>query len=212
MAIKLSNPFKKQLPETPKGKLLVIDGCDSSLTQKQVQFLYQALSDSGFKVLLMEFPLYGTDSSKLLEQYEKGELKNISLRAAAIFYSLDHFSAAERITNWINEGGVVIVRNYVSRIAGELGAKTNEHLERVNFFKWLNTLEFEVLNIPKPDLTIIIDNPKIQSEIRKSFQGFAKLYPNTKLVNLGPFSQNSQNIHNQIWELVRRIVLKNRLT
>jgi hypothetical protein len=103
--------------------------------------------------------------------------------------------------------------------------------------KWLDHLEFTTFGIPRPDLTIILHAP-VEATLNLITQGHQKkgtkpdlhdqdlqhlraaeqayleiseLFPNTKLVECMAGDQllTPQEVHAKIWELVRRIVLKN---
>ena len=57
-----------------EGKLVVVDGVDSSGKQTQVEKLYESLKKLGHKVMKISFPDYDSDSSALVKMYLNGEL------------------------------------------------------------------------------------------------------------------------------------------
>lgn len=186
---------------------------------------------------LFDFPQYGTASSILLERYLAGEFGNLNPEATSILYSIDRFDASFKLRAMLNNGKIIIANRYVSSNAGHQGAKIADKDDRIKFYKWLDKLEYITFGIPRPDLTIILHIPfevsweMIQERSRKNedrptdihetdrkhlqiaeqvYLEYASLTPNTKLVECYHEGRllNPEEVHAKIWELVRRITLK----
>ncbi len=223
------------------GRFIVIDGTDGSGKATQTNLLVEELKLNGYKVEMTDFPQYGTKSAGLIEEYLNGKYGQVGPHAASIFYAIDRFDASFKITEWLDEGKIIISNRYVTANAGHQGGKILDEVDRIKFFRWLNNLEYNIFGIPKPDLNIILHIPakmaqklvdKKSADARKYANGkkrdlheadikhlknaekvyleIAGLFPNTKLVECTADGKllSPAEVHNRVWELVRRIALK----
>lgn len=223
------------VPQQP-GKFIVIDGTDGSGKTTQIELLANTLEVSGYNHALFDFPQYHTASAAMLEKYLAGDYGKLGPEAASIFYAIDRFDASSKIRDMISKGKIVLTNRYVTSNAGHQGGKIEDRDERIKFYRWLDNLEYGIFNIPKPDLSIILHVPvdvtweliekRSTAQQRKRdlheadiehlrraeqvYLEIAELYPNTRLVEcvvdgrlLSPIE-----IHAKVWELVRRITLK----
>ncbi len=232
----------KRKKKPARGKFIVIDGTDGSGKATQTKMLVETLTLAGYSVEMADFPQYGSKSASMVEDYLiSKKYGQVNPYAASIFYAIDRFDASFKIKQWLDEGKIVVTNRYVTANAGHQGGKIKDRYDRLKYFKWLNNLEYNIFNIPKPDLNIILRVPaemaqnlakKKWRENRPHMKGkksdlheedldhlknaeqayveIAKLFPNTKLVdclNRGKLL-NPKQVHNKVWELVRRITLK----
>ncbi|MBI5530346.1 MAG: thymidylate kinase [Candidatus Doudnabacteria bacterium] len=238
---KISFGKDKKANTSQQGKFIVIDGTDGSGKATQTNLLVEELKMGGYEVEMTDFPQYGTKSAGLIEEYLNGKYGQVGPEAASIFYAIDRFDASFKIRQWLNEGKIVISNRYVTANAGHQGGKITDDVDRLKYFKWLDNLEYNIFNIPKPDLNIILHMPaetaqqlvdKKSADVRgyangkkrdlheadlnhlknaeKVYLQIAKLFPNTKLVECVRAGEllSPSDVHNQVWELVRRIALK----
>lgn len=156
------------------GKLIVIDGVDGSGKATQTEILARRLKQAGLAVELADFPQYNTKSAGLVENYLEGKYgspEEVGPYRASIFYAGDRYDASFKIKNWLREGKTVIANRYVAANLGHQGGKISDPLERQQFFDWLYKLEYEIFNIPRPDLTIILHLPaEISQELAQQRQ------------------------------------------
>jgi len=147
------------------GKFIVIDGTDGSGKTTQLNILKEKLETEGYLVEIADFPQYNTKSAGLVEEYlsgKYGQADEVDPYKASIFYAVDRFDASSKIRNWLKEGKIVLANRYTSANLGHQGAKIDNLLERKIFYNWLFDLEYKIFEIPKPDLTIIL---QVESEI-----------------------------------------------
>jgi len=145
-----------------KGSFIVIDGTDGSGKGTQTTRLRDRLVAVGRDVVVVDFPRYGTPSAYFAERYlrgEYGELKDVDAYRASIFYALDRFEAAPELRVALARGAVVVSNRYVSANKGHQMAKITDAGERRRFLDWVNELEYGVLGVPKPDLSILLHVP-----------------------------------------------------
>jgi dTMP kinase len=150
---------KKSLPAGRQGKLIVIDGTDGSGKATQTKMLVKRLKKAGYPVKVADFPQYGKKSAGLVEEYlngKYGNAKEVGPHRASIFYACDRYDASFQIKKWIKEGCIIISNRYVTANMGHQGGKIENREKRKKYFNWLYKLEYEMFNIPKPDLNIIL--------------------------------------------------------
>ncbi len=141
-----------------KGVFVVIEGTDGSGKATQVELLSKRLSFEGRAIALADFPQYGQPSAHFVERYLRGEYgsaKDVGPYRASLFYALDRFEKSFDIRRWLAEGRVVISNRYVSANMGHQAGKLLGK-ERDAFLAWLMHMEYEIFEIPKPDVTIML--------------------------------------------------------
>jgi dTMP kinase len=150
------------------GKFIVIDGTDGSGKTTQLNILKTKLEELGHSVEVADFPQYNTKSAGLVEEYLSGKyggVNDVNAYCASIFYAVDRYDASFKIRTWLKEGKIVLANRYTSANLGHQGSKVNNPLERKVFFNWLYDLEYNIFNIPKPNLSLILH---VEAEIAQS--------------------------------------------
>ena len=145
-----------------KGVFIVIDGTDGSGKATQVKRLLMRLQEQGRRVELVDFPRYGMPSAYFVEKYLRGEygtLQEMTPERSSLFFALDRYDASFTIRQWLQDGTIVLSNRYVSANKGHQMAKIEDTERQKKFLDWLNHLEYSILGIPKPDLTILLHVP-----------------------------------------------------
>lgn len=145
------------------GKLIVIEGVDSSGKQTQTEMLYDRLRKEGCCVKCVSFPDYESDFSMPVRRYLAGDLGNdpkaVNAYAASTFYAIDRFASFTREWgDFYKEGGVVIADRYVTSNIVHQASKVDKD-EKEAFINWLSDLEYKKLALPVPDEVIFLDMP-----------------------------------------------------
>lgn len=141
------------------GKLIVIDGTDGSGKGTQTKILVDRLKREGYQVKMADFPQYGQKSAALVEEYlngKYGSAEEVGPYRGSIFYACDRYVASFKIRKWLEEGKIVISNRYMTASMGHQGGKIADRKERMKYFKWLYELEYEIFNIPQPDMNLIL--------------------------------------------------------
>ena len=151
------------------GLFIVLEGIDGTGKTTQRAMLRERLDKLGYEVAIFDFPRYGNASGYFVKQYlngEYGSLEQVGPYTAALFYTLDRYDAASEIKKAILQGKIVIADRFVGSNMAHQGAKINHPEERRGFFLWLDTLEFRMMNIPRPDRSIVLELPADQAQVR----------------------------------------------
>lgn len=144
------------------GKLIVIDGIDGSGKTTQLAKLAERMKRMGYEVSIVDFPRYTEKSAGMVENYLNGKYGSageVSPYVASFFYALDRYDASFAIKKDLADGKIVLSNRYVSASMGHQGGKFNTPDERKQYFVWLDTYEYEVFGIPRPDVNIILHVP-----------------------------------------------------
>ena len=160
-----------------KGKIIVIDGTDSSGKATQTELLIKHLKKDGRKVKVVDFPDYYSNffgkfiGHCLSEQYYN--FVKVHPKIASVLYATDRFESKDKIKKWLKDGNIVIANRYASANQIHQGGKIANTKKRESFLKWLAEMEYEVFKIPKPDVVVYLDVPipiilKLIKERKKS--------------------------------------------
>lgn len=143
------------------GMLIVIDGNDGSGKSTQSKLLADALKKESRTVTTFAFPEYGgTRIGGVIGRALKGEFGDFlhtSPYLSAWAYTVGHAAARERILKALERGHVICDRYETSNLAYQT-AKLPED-KQDEFIVLLETVAFEELKLPKPDLVIYLYVP-----------------------------------------------------
>ncbi len=147
-----------------KGKLIVIEGLDSSGKATQSEILKQRLENEGFKVMKITFPDYESQSSALVKMYLNGEIsgkaEGVNAYAASSFYAVDRYVSYK--TKWEDfylDGGVIIADRYTTSNMIHQAAKIDGTRIKNLYLDWLYDYEYKLLKLPVPNKVIFLDMP-----------------------------------------------------
>lgn len=146
-----------------KGRLFVIDGSDGSGKATQTARAVLALKEQGKSVRTMDFPQY---EKNLFGQFiggclmgEYGDFLTLDPHITSVIYAADRFESSRIIKKWISDGHTVILDRYVSANQIHQGGKIFDSQKRKEFLLWLDTMEYGVFGLPRPDRVVYLDVP-----------------------------------------------------
>lgn len=146
----------------PKGKLIVIEGTDGSGKKTQAALLIERLKRAGHKVATASFPQYGKKSAGPVEEYlngKYGKAGELNPYVASLFFAVDRFDFSKELRRLLDSRYTVVLDRYVDSNAGHQGGKISSNREREKYIRWLYNLEYDILRVPEPDLTLILHVP-----------------------------------------------------
>lgn len=146
------------------GKVIVIEGTDSSGKQTQTQKLYERLKSEGKRVKKVSFPNYESPASAPVKMYLAGEFGSIAQDVnpypVSTMFAVDRYASFKK--DWeefYNEGGIIITDRYTTSNMVHQASKIEDRKERDEFLSWLEELEYEKIAIPRPDVVIFLNMP-----------------------------------------------------
>lgn len=146
-----------------KGKLIVFDGPDGSGKATQTKLLVSRLRRDGVRVRTLDFPQYEKNFfGKFLKKClhgKYGDFPKLDAHIASVLYAADRFESKKTIERWLHDGYTVILDRYVSANQIHQGGKIPNARKRGKFLSWLDTMEYEVFGIPRPDRVIYLSVP-----------------------------------------------------
>jgi len=157
------------------GKYIVIEGTDCSGKETQSKLLEKNLKAEGINCIRLSFPVYDSPTGKIvggdyLGKKEIGKSKfpegavNVNPYIACLYYAADRKYNIEKAIDYINKDYYVILDRYTSSNMAHQGSKIADKEERFNMYQWIDKLEYWLLKLPQPDLTIFLHMPTKYSE------------------------------------------------
>ena len=155
--------------ERMKGTLIVLEGIDGSGKETQSALLEKKLRQEKKEVMHVSFPDYDSPSSSLVKMYLKGDFgrdpSDVNPYAASLFYAVDRFASYRmKWKSFYEKGGIIIADRYTTSNMVHQMTKYEDAEKREEFLSWLEKTEYEELELPRPDLVILLDIPLSVSE------------------------------------------------
>ena len=139
------------------GKLIVIEGTDGSGKSTQFRRLTERLTQEGKTFQKLVFPQYSEPSSALIRMYLGGEFgskpTDVNAYAASAFYAVDRYASYKKVWGeFYEQGGLILSDRYTTSNAVHQASKEAPQ-NRLAFLKWLYEFEYDLLGLPRPDVT-----------------------------------------------------------
>lgn len=154
-----------------KGKIIVIEGTDCSGKETQSKLLKNKLEEMGKQVKRFYFPYYESPTGKIVggpylgkneicdTYFEEGSSK-VDPYVSCLYYAADRkYNMDKVISEYIDKGYIVILDRYTTSNMAHQGGKIFNKEERFNMYQWIDKLEYWLLKLPKPDITIFLHMP-----------------------------------------------------
>ncbi len=150
------------------GKLIVIEGVDSSGKATQAKKLFERLKSENKNVSCIEFPNYKSKSSELVKMYLNGEFGNNANDTdpymASVFFAADRAASFKKEYNkLLDECDILIADRYTTSNMIHQASKIDNVEDKDRFLDWVSDFEYSKLSLPKPALTIFLDMPVKQA-------------------------------------------------
>ena len=162
-----------------KGKLIIIEGTDCSGKETQSNLLVNFLNLNGYATKKFSFPNYNSATGKIIAGPYLGKkgfgeplfnegASNVDPYCASLLYAMDRKYNINTILNELNNGINIVLDRYVlsnmAHQASKLTPQTEEHM-----FYFIERLEYELLELPRPDLQIFLHMPTwATNELKKN--------------------------------------------
>jgi dTMP kinase len=156
---------------------MVIDGLDGCGKTTQFFRLREYLDNRGKSYKHICFPDYDDPSSALVKMYLDGDFGRspdaVNAFAASSFYAVDRYASYKRY--WEQEysaGQLILAARYTTSNAIHQMVKLPRE-EWDDYLCWLQRYEYELLQLPRPDVVVFLDMPPSVSQrlLSKRYDG-----------------------------------------
>lgn len=164
-----------------RGRLIVIEGTDSSGKETQTAILFERLSEKISNIRKISFPNYESPACAPVKMYLAGEFgtdaEKVNPYPASTMYAIDRYASYK--TDWgkfYNDGGIIITDRYTTSNMVHQASKIDNSQEKEMYLSWLEDLEYSKMGIPRPDLVIFLNMPtetaqKLMAERKNKITG-----------------------------------------
>lgn len=146
------------------GKIIVIEGTDSSGKETQTKKLYEKIILKYNNVKKITFPNYESPACAPVKMYLAGEFGETALDInpypVSTMFAIDRYASYKK--DWekfYKDGGIIITDRYVQSNMIHQASKINDEKEKEKYMDWLDDLEFNKIEVPRADLVIFINMP-----------------------------------------------------
>jgi dTMP kinase len=142
------------------GRLIAIEGIDGSGKGTQAKRLYERFLAAGQRAALLSFPRYSeTRFGHFVGDYLNGRfgaLESVHPFLASLLFAGDRFESRPMLLEALAANDVVICDRYIASNIAHQGARVAAQ-ERGQLIEQIETVEYDVFKLPRPDLTILLD-------------------------------------------------------
>ncbi len=151
------------------GKIIVIEGTDSSGKETQSKLLLEQFLSQGRKTRKLSFPNYSSPACEPVKMYLAGEFgleaEKVNPYPISSMYAIDRYASYQK--DWgreYQEGDTLFIADrYVSSNMIHQAVKLSGK-EKEDYLSWLEKLEYEQFQIPRPNIVIFLDMPTKQAQ------------------------------------------------
>ncbi len=140
----------------PTGHLIAFEGLDQSGKQTQAERLLAAFRAAGLGAEFLTFPEYTTAIGTEIGHALQGE-RHYEADTLQLLYIVNRFEFRARITQWLDEGRMVVCDRY---LASSIAYGEAQGVDA----PWLTEIQSR---LPQPSLTLLLDIPPDASLNRK---------------------------------------------
>lgn len=154
-----------------RGMLFAIEGGDGSGKGTQAELTRSYIQDELKRPVLKEsFPRYTKESARYVERYLNGKYGDgpdaLPPEVAGMLFAVDRMAGTEEIATWLDEhqDGIAVLDRYLGSNLAHQGAKILDTTERHAFYEELQSYEYNVLHMLKPDVNIVLLVPSLVAQ------------------------------------------------
>lgn len=149
-------------------KIIVIEGTDCSGKETQTKILKERLEAEGYSCNYLSFPVYDSATGKIVggsylgkpeisESFFKEGATSVDPMIASLYYAADRKYNIDKVLN--SNYDFYILDRYISSNLAHQSGKYEDDDKRRAFYKFIDTLEYDLLGLPKADITIFLHMP-----------------------------------------------------
>jgi dTMP kinase len=142
------------------GVFIGIEGGDGAGKATQTKILDAHMRKLGINVMKTTSPRYGELSAVYAEKYLNGDYggpDEVPADLASLAFAIDRVAESPHIRAHLdNPDGVVVTDRYMGSNLAHQGTKFTNPEERREFYERTMQTEYEVLQIPRPNLNVVL--------------------------------------------------------
>jgi len=185
---------------------VVIDWIDGSGKWTQVRLTVENLEKMWKKVKILDYPRYEEESSFMVRKYLNWEYgKEVSPKLSSIFYAIDRFDSMLELKKDFQTYDYIISNRYVSANVIHQSGKIQNKEQREEFINWIEDLEYNIFQIPKPDKTIFLSVSPEMSQKLVLMKEYREYIKDWKKMDIHEEDKNHlTNAYNAAQEVLKR--------
>ena len=146
------------------GKLIVIEGTDSSGKETQTRKLYERLEKEITNVRKLSFPNYKSPACEPVKMYLAGAFGDNALDInpypVSTMFAIDRYASYKmEWEKFYQDGGIIVTDRYTTSNMVHQASKIENIDKKNEYLDWLEELEYSKMGIPRPDLIIFLNMP-----------------------------------------------------
>ena len=168
-----------------RAKLIVIEGTDGSGKETQSKKLEEYYKNNNVKVKRYSFPIYDSPTGRIVggPYLGKGEIMdsffeetsaNVDPLVSSLYYAADRrYNFLSNIESDLYDNDVIILDRYVTSNMGHQAGKARNDKERDMILNFIEKLEFDLCELPRPDKVIFLYMPLEASKALRKDRKFS---------------------------------------
>ena len=159
------------------GKLILIEGTDCSGKETQSKLLKNKIEKDNKTCVYFSFPNYDSPTGKIVggpylgkeeisHSYFSEGAVNVNPKVASLYFAADRLYNLETLKKLLKENDYVILDRYTYSNMAHQGEKEKNKNKRCEIYNFIYELEFNLLNLIKPDL--VIEPRKEETSVKNS--------------------------------------------
>lgn len=152
-----------------RGKLISVEGTDCSGKETQTNLLLERLNKENFPTIKMQCPFYDSPTGKIIagpylgkenyceSYFEEGAVK-VDNKVSSLYYAADRLYNIPKVNSALENHNVVLDRYVDSNKIHQCSKILDKEL-RAKQYDFIDTLEFDLLGLPRPDIKIMLFMP-----------------------------------------------------
>lgn len=162
------------------AKIIVIEGTDGSGKETQSKKLESYYIENGYKVKRYSFPVYESATGRIvggpflgkpeiMDTFFEETSSHVDPLVSSLYYAADRrYNFLNEIEKSIEENDIVILDRYTTSNMGFQVAKAKNEKDREKILRFLDILEYDLCELPRPDLVLFLHMPlEAATELRK---------------------------------------------
>lgn len=153
-----------------RGKIILIEGTDCSGKETQSKMMVDYLNSVGVEVVRLAFPDYDSPTGKIVGGPYLGKsyicdgwfpegAPNVDPKVSALYYAADFLYHLPEMNKILDSGKWIVLDRYFYSTLAHQGGKELDKVKRYEMYNWFMKLELELLNLPDPDIKILLYMP-----------------------------------------------------